>query len=277
MNYQLSNNSKKFLISFLTGIILLNLSCNKETGIEIAFNESAGNQDSSEALTNLEPGIVLTFDDAFFDEWIEMLPILNKYKAKATFFISLNYPKKDINCKEKIIKLYNAGNEIGLHTMNHPHLSTYLKHHSINYYFKNEILPEMRFFNSLGIRPSSLAYPYGEYNAESNKFLSQYFNKIRCMWGSEYIKKVEKVIGADAILSTNLKDYKDEILYAKLDSSILVLVEHRPVQEVTGNDTFTFSMLDSICKFVSEQNMRFYCLQEIDTLILAKQRIKEKK
>jgi hypothetical protein len=97
------------------------------------------------------------------------------------------------------------------------------------------------------------------------------------MYGSPNIKKVQKVIGASLIMSTSLKDYKDEILYAKLDSSIWVLIEHRPVQKVTGNNTFTFSMLDSICKFVSEQNMRFYCLQEIDTLIFEKQRIKDKK
>jgi peptidoglycan-N-acetylglucosamine deacetylase len=276
MNHQLSHNTKRRLICFLAVIILLNLSCTKETDFKIAFDESADNLNLDVASTNLEPGIALTFDDAYFDEWIDMLPILNKYKAKVTFFISLNYPKKDINCKEKIIKLKNAGNEIGLHTINHPYLSTYLKHHSIYDYYKNEILPEVRFFNSIGIRPSSFAYPYGQYNAESNKLLSQYFNKIRCINGSANIKKVEKIIGASAIMTTSLKDFKDEILYAKLDSSIWVLVEHRPVKKVASNDTFTFSMLDSICKFVSEHNMRFYCLQEIDTLILKKQRIIEK-
>ena len=277
MNYQLSNNSVKFLISLITGIILLNLSCNKVTDIEIGLDDSAGNLTPGVELTNLEPGIALTFDDAYFDEWIEMLPILNKYKAKVTFFISLNYPKYDMHCKEKIIKLYNAGNEIGVHTINHPHLPIYLKTHTIHNYYKNEILPEVRFLNSLGIRPGSFAYPYGEHNSESNRFLSLYFNKIRCMYGSSNIKKANKVIGASLIISKSLEDYKDQILYSKLDSSIWVLVEHRPVQKLTGNETFTFSMLDSICKFVSEQNMRFYCLQEIDSLIFEKQSIKENK
>jgi peptidoglycan/xylan/chitin deacetylase (PgdA/CDA1 family) len=273
MNYQLSHISKKYLVSFLTGIILLGLSCNKEPDVDIALEETGVDLNSSAVTANLEPGIALTFDDAYYDEWIEMLPILNKYKAKVTFFISLHYPINDINSKEKILKLYNAGNEIGLHTLNHPHLSTYLKHHSINYYYKYEILPEIRFFNSLGISPTSFAYPYGEQNNESNKFLSQYFNKVRCMYGTADIKKMDKVIGASLIISASLKDYKDEILYAKLDSSIWVFVEHRPVQKVSGNDTFTFSMLDSICKFVSEQNMRFYCIQEIDTVIIKKLRV----
>jgi peptidoglycan/xylan/chitin deacetylase (PgdA/CDA1 family) len=277
MNCQLSYTFIKCSIPFLTGIILLSLSCTKETDIEIALDNSADDLNPGIELTNVEPGIALTFDDAYYDEWIEMLPILNKYNAKVTFFISLNYPKNDINRKEKIIKLYNAGNEIGLHTVNHPRLSTYLKNHSLYHYYINEILPEVRFFNSLGINPSSFAYPYGQYSAESNEFLSQYFNKIRCMYGSANIKRVKKVIGASVIMSASLKDYKDEILYAKLDSSIWVLAEHRPVQKVTDNDTFTFSMLDSICKFVSEQNMRFYCLREFDTAILEKQRINGKK
>lgn len=275
MNYQLLNNSKKYLILFLTGITLLILSCTKETDYSIGLDESADNMNPGLPLTNLEPGIALTFDDAFFDEWLEMLPILNKYKAKATFFISLNYPKKDLNCIGKIKKLYYAGNEIGLHTLNHPRLSTYLKKYSLKDYYKNEILPEIRFFNSLGIKPNSFAYPYGEYSAESNKFLSQYFNKIRCMWGSANIKKEEKVVGAVLINSAKLKDYKDQISYAKVDSSILVLAEHKPVQIVKGDETFTFDMLDSICKFVSEQNMRFYCLQEINNLTLGKQRVKK--
>jgi peptidoglycan/xylan/chitin deacetylase (PgdA/CDA1 family) len=271
MNCQLYINSRKCIISFLTGIILLTICCNKETGFDIALDKSTDNPDSGVALTNLDPGIALTFDDAYFDEWIEMLPILNKYKAKVTFFISLNYPKRDKNNKIKILKLYNEGNEIGLHTMNHPHLSSYLINHSLIDYYKNEILPEVRLLNSLGISPSSFSYPYGQHNAESNRLLSQYFNKIRCMYGPANIKKVDKVIGASLIMSTRLKDYKDEILFARLDSSIWVLAEHRPVKKSAGDDTFTYSMLDSICKFVSEQNMRFYCLREIDTLILEKQ------
>jgi peptidoglycan/xylan/chitin deacetylase (PgdA/CDA1 family) len=275
MNYQLSFNSKKYLIAILVVIILLNSGCSKETDFDIALDISAGYLNHTVALTNLEPGIALTFDDKYFDAWVGMLPILNKYNAKATFFISLNFPKKNVDFVGKIKKLYNAGNEIGIHTMNHLHLSDYLKHHSINEYYKNEVLPEVRFFNSLGIRPTSFAYPYGEHNAESNKYLSQYFNKIRCMYGSVDIKKVEKVIGASSLMSRSLKDYKYEILNAKADSSIWVLVEHRPVQIANSHNTFTYSMLDSICKFVSEQNMRFYCLQEIDNLIYEKLRMKE--
>ncbi|MCX6335297.1 MAG: polysaccharide deacetylase family protein [Bacteroidia bacterium] len=256
-------------------ITLLAAGCTKKSDFSIALDDSYNDPDPAAEVTILDPGVALTFDDASIDEWIEMLPILNKYNARVTFFISLYYPKYDPNCKNKVMTLYNAGNEIGIHTLNHPHLSTYLEKHSLNEYYNNEILPEVRFFNSLGINPGSFAYPYGEYNPKANRFLSQYFNKIRCIYGNPDINKVKKVIGASEIFSSTLKDYKEEILYAKLNSSIWVLVEHKPVQNVSGNDYFTFSLLDSICNFVSRQNMRFYCLREIDTAILEKQRIKD--
>lgn len=274
MNCQVFTNNKKYIIPFLTGFILINLSCSKESDFNIVLDESTNDQNPVVEIKNLQPGIALTFDDAYFDDWIKMLPIFQKYNAKASFFISLNYPVKKIDYKEKILKLYDSGNEIGIHTMNHPHLSDYLKHHSLTYYYHHEILPEVNYLKKIGINPTSFAYPYGEQNPESNTFLSQYFNKIRCMYGGSYIKTTKKVIGSSVILSSDLNDYKSEILCANLNSSIWVLVEHKPVQKVTGTDTFTFSMLDSICRFVSEHNMRFYCLNEIDSLILEKQIIK---
>jgi len=253
------------------GFILINISCSKDSDFNIVLDESANDQNPVVVIKNLQPGIVLTFDDAYFDDWIKMLPIFQKYNAKATFFISLNYPVKKMDYKVKILKLYDAGNEIGIHTMNHPHLSDYLKHHSLNYYYHHEILPEVNYLKNIGISPTSFAYPYGEQNPKSNTFLSKYFNKIRCMYGTPDIKTNKKVIGSSVFLSSDLNVYKSEILWANNNSSIWVLVEHKPVQKVTGTDTFTFRMLDSICRFVSEQNMRFYCLNEIDSLILEKQ------
>jgi len=253
------------------GFILINISCRKESDFNIALDESTNDHNPGVVIKNLQPGIVLTFDDAYFDDWIKMLPIFQKYKVKATFFISLNYPFKKMDYKEKILKLYNAGNEIAIHTMNHPHLSDYLKHHSLNYYYRHEILPELNYLEKIGITPTSFAYPFGEQSPKSNNFLSQYFSKIRCMYGTAEIKTTKKVIGASFILSQDFNVYKSQILNANINSSIWVLVEHKPVQKITGTDTFTFGMLDSICRFVSEQKMKFYCLNEIDSLILEKQ------
>jgi peptidoglycan-N-acetylglucosamine deacetylase len=275
MHSHSSHSILKRTSSILAVIILLIQSCTEKIETKIALDYPSEDQNSGETLINLQPGIALTFDDAYYDEWIEMLPILQKYDAKATFFICRNYPKYDPKSKEKILTLYNAGNEIGVHTLNHPHLSDYLKDHTLSEYYRNEILPDVRFLNALGINPGSFAFPYGEQNTEAIRYISQYFNKIRCMYGAPNIKTSGKVIGASLIWSRDLKDYKDGILFAKSDTGIWVVVEHKPVHEFTNKDTFTFRMLDSICRFVKEQNMRFYCLNGIDSAFVGKQRIRK--
>lgn len=236
--------------------------CEADTEILLDSDEESHYEGS--LIPHLQPGIAMTFDDSYYNEWIEMLPIFEKYNARATFFISLRYPQYDSQCREKILKLYNAGNEIGVHTVTHQHLSDYLRAHSLHDYYKTEIVPEIKFLNSLGINPTSFSYPYGEQNAESNKYLSRYFNKVRCMYGNSDIKKVQKVIGASLIWSSDLRDYKQEMEFALQDSCVWVLVEHRPVHKLNSEDRFTYAMLDSICRFVTENNMRFYRLDEID-------------
>lgn len=257
MNSLLIHNSEKYLVSLLIGSIFLTFGCSKDKSTEKTIN-IIGNPDS---------GVALTFDDAYYDDWIKMLPILKKYKAKVTFFISLNYPQKDNNDKNKILTLYNSGNEIGVHTMDHPHLADYLKQHTLFDYFNNEVLPEVKYLNSLGIKPSSFAYPYGQHNKKSDSLLSHYFNKIRHVYSSAHIiKREQKTFGAFTIDNTNLKEIEDEILNAKVNSTVLVIAQHRVVQKAASKNTFTFVMLDSICKYAVEHKMRFYCLREIDVL-----------
>jgi peptidoglycan-N-acetylglucosamine deacetylase len=265
MNRIVPLHSKMKLFVILAGIVIINLNCNKEFDYKIAIDQSLNNKEPGTGQPITEPGIAITFDDSYYDEWIEMLPVLKKYNAKVTFFVSLDYPVKQDNCISRILELKNAGNEIGLHTLDHPHLSTYLKQHSLSEYYKNEILPEVNYLNSIGIKPVSFAYPYGEHNEEANKFLLQYFENIRGMYGYAHLKKTARVIGASLFLSGNLQDYKDQISYAKADTAIWVLVEHRPVKQITKDDTFTYSMLDSVCRFAVEQNMRFYLINEINS------------
>ena len=61
----------------------------------------------------------------------------------------------------------------------------------------------------------------------------------------------------------SLKIIEGEILKAKADTGVFVLIGHMPVQVATGRDTFTYKMLDSICKFVVSHNMKFYRMQDL--------------
>jgi peptidoglycan/xylan/chitin deacetylase (PgdA/CDA1 family) len=222
----------------------------------------------------LEPGILLTFDDNYYDAWIKMQPILDEYNAKATFFVSPNYPNKRQNTDyQKILTLYNAGNEIGSHSMNHPKIQYYLKKHSLEYYYQHEVLPTFSFFDSLGIKVSSFAYPYGYHTRSSDIYLELFFRKIRTV--SNYAKshnyvcikdrQIKQLSGFSIVESEaiSLRVIENEILKAKADTGIFVLVEHMPVLKATINFPFSYAMLDSICRFTVNHNMRFYCMRDL--------------
>lgn len=68
--------------------------------------------------------IVITFDDGYQDAYINALPILEKYKMTATFYIIRNYVgKAEYMNQEQINNLEKAGFEIGSHTLSHPDLT----------------------------------------------------------------------------------------------------------------------------------------------------------
>lgn len=70
----------------------------------------------------------LTFDDGPSQNTDKVIEILNKYNAKATFFVIGTHPEFNDNIK----KAYDAGHTIGLHTYTHNYEGVYS---SIDAYF----------------------------------------------------------------------------------------------------------------------------------------------
>jgi peptidoglycan-N-acetylglucosamine deacetylase len=221
---------------------------------------------------NLEPGIALTFDDFYLDNWIGLLPIFQKYQARATFFICTACTDNPLD-KSKILQLYNAGNEIGTHSHHHYHIREYLYGHPLSDYYKFELAPSLQFFDSLDIPVTSFAYPYGERTRESDEYLSKYFHKIR---GISSLRPSEDnafilynntilIYGAyiDRASPYHLEDFKKAIVIAKEHRAVLVLIGHNPDSSSTYDWTFPVALVDSICNFTVRQKMRFYSLRDL--------------
>ncbi|MFC3415158.1 polysaccharide deacetylase family protein [Algoriphagus hitonicola] len=126
----------------------------------------------------VEPGIVLSFDDDYLDNWVGILPLLERYDAKVTFFIS-GLSQMDSLDLEKVKLIRAKGHEIGAHTENHLSLNQYIKNYGLKAYWEKEIKAQLSAFDQLGIYPIVFAYPYGEKNQYIDFLLLSRFKATR--------------------------------------------------------------------------------------------------
>lgn len=130
----------------------------KENGFEtIHFDDIAAYFDYAAPLP-ARP-VLINFDDGYRDTYENALPILQKYNMTGTVFVVPNLVgKKAYVTWEMVIKLRDAGMEIGSHTMWHPNL-TRSKKAEWEIFESKKTLEE-----KLGLPVSAFAYPEGKYN-----------------------------------------------------------------------------------------------------------------
>lgn len=116
--------------------------------------------------------VVMTFDDGYVDNHTNAFPLLQKYNAKATFFIvqsKIGLP--NYMGYQEIGQLINAGMEIGSHTINHQVLT------DIEPKFLTWEIATSKFFikkDFNGYYVAGLSYPCGKYNDEIVEMADRY-------------------------------------------------------------------------------------------------------
>ncbi len=121
-------------------------------------------------------GIVLTFDDRNFDDWLAVLPLFDKYGVKATFFISGDIDAKAVAAARQLVA---KGHAIGSHGVHHLKAVEYGQEHSLEDYVKNEIQPQMDKWKTAGITLSSFGYPNSRSDAKTDAALLKVFRHLR--------------------------------------------------------------------------------------------------
>ena len=110
----------------------------------------------------------ITFDDGTHDQVIFGLPLLTKYKLHGTFYLPTNSMKD----RDLWKAAFKSGNEIGSHTVSHPHLLK-LSYEAI----KNEI--QSSYDQLVSMIPEqqcmTIAYPLGEVNHDIINTAKNYF------------------------------------------------------------------------------------------------------
>lgn len=104
----------------------------------------------------------LTFDDGPSDNTLKILKILDKYDAKATFFVIGTNSKL-----EYLTKIDKAGHAIGLHSNTHDYSKIYK---SRSAFFKDINALSKKIDKNIGIKPMIMRFPGGSNNTVSKKY-----------------------------------------------------------------------------------------------------------
>jgi peptidoglycan/xylan/chitin deacetylase (PgdA/CDA1 family) len=107
-----------------------------------------------------EKVLALTFDDGFLDNYAEAFPLLEKYQAKATIFISPDFAAIEKMKPEQLVKMSQSGLvEFGAHTMTHPNLNKISDEQA-----KQEILASKHWVEETIGYCNNFAYPFGRFS-----------------------------------------------------------------------------------------------------------------
>lgn len=226
--------------------------------------------------TKIQPGIVISFDDDYVDEWTNADLILQKYKWKATFFVTkFNQLSKLKIGKLKVLK--KAGHEIGGHGLNHLNAIIYKTKYGSSNYLKTEINPMLNVMKINDLAPTSFAYPFGFRTSLTDNKLFNIFKIIR---GTTYCKvppssqncyytynKLVFGLGIDKNYPHSSIPYFLSLLeYAKKNNKIVIFYAHKPVNISHKNKEIEYKTLIALCKYVQTNNMKFYKMSELASL-----------
>lgn len=128
-----------------------------------------------------EKPVVLTFDDGYMDNYEYALPVLQKYDLTASVFVVAGWVGRECGWRkedkrtvrlmnwQQLKEWQNAGNEVGAHTLQHPHLSQ-LSETTI----REELAGSKQLLEEkLQTEISILCYPYGDFDRRVQQIARQ--------------------------------------------------------------------------------------------------------
>jgi peptidoglycan/xylan/chitin deacetylase (PgdA/CDA1 family) len=234
------------------------------------------------------PGFVITFDDAFIDEWFNSVDFFNDNNITPTFFIS-GFSYLDSTKKNKIKRLSDLGFEIGVHSLNHLDYFDYIKEHSVDNFYTDEIYPEIVSMEKYGINPRYFSFPYGFNDSELDTLSLKKFSLLRDI--TEYQRhfytrlftdldrndeifftpctgRVIKALGVDKNFNLKINDIKECFVRAKKNNEIIVFYAHKPVNHAKNDYEIEYKYMSELFTLAKEMGIRACKLSDLDSISL---------
>ncbi|MFW9912081.1 MAG: polysaccharide deacetylase family protein [Candidatus Thorarchaeota archaeon] len=235
------------------------------------------NVHDAEAWTAESPaGIAITLDDRSVDEWYDIRPLMARYGAKVTFFVT-EIDVLSADEIEKLIVLKNEGHEIACHGFRHLDAVEFMKNHSLQSYLDEEIFPAVSFMSEHGLTPTSFAYPFGSRNSTIDDELIKYFlilrsttytsNETRVVGlNSTYYdwqpRKVLQAVGIDNLYGNTIEEIVEGLERAKSNNEVLLLYGHMP-SNTSGDYVTPINKLETILSSAEAMGLSFYRISDL--------------
>lgn len=127
------------------------------------------------------PGsLALSFDDSAIDSWTSIRPMLSKYQAHVTFFVTYFLGFNDAQ-REELQQLAADGHDIEYHSTGHLDAAQYVAEHGMAEYIATDIVPALDAMRAAGYPTRTFAYPYGSRTAATDDALRPYFDHLRAV------------------------------------------------------------------------------------------------
>lgn len=221
------------------------------------------------------PGICLSFDDRTINEWYAMMPLLERYGARVTFFVT----QPDSLRPEEVVKLKaiaGYGHEIGSHGALHVNAEAYIREHGYISYLRDEVDGGIAAMQRIGFDPVSFAYPYGARNWFTDLLLFRRFDCVRSVspLGMEIThldeiyyrfdaNKELSAVGIDAGSGLTQQMVIDAVGRAKERKEVVMLYGHEPSATTRSAYEFDPAFLEFILEECQKEGLQFYTFREL--------------
>jgi peptidoglycan/xylan/chitin deacetylase (PgdA/CDA1 family) len=121
----------------------------------------------------IEKPIILTFDDGYRCNYVELFPLLKKYEMKATIFlITSQIGNARYLTREQIVEMSNSGLvSFQSHTASHPHLAGLSPERvEEEFFLSSEVIWALT-----GKAPIALAFPFGSFDQTTVSIASGHY------------------------------------------------------------------------------------------------------
>jgi hypothetical protein len=123
-------------------------------------------------------GLLLSFDDASVEHWVEGADLYDRYGARLTFFVAY-FDRLSAGQRESLHALVDRGHTVEAHSMRHLRAPLYVDQKGLTAYLQDEALPSIRLLRDDGFDITSYAYPYGSRTSEIDDALLEHVDLVR--------------------------------------------------------------------------------------------------